>query len=162
MVVGKYMYIIMYVQTYNGCVLRKPMHPQSFMLIYGFLFELWVLNLNEKEEEEEKKKMNNSAHHSPIHLWWGGPWPSLYTKHYCALWYNRSIFLHDTWRLRKLSTTGKQMPSSICLLTPKPYLSKIWPCLLANLSKVLHKLEYLNPWWTSRSVSLRCLNVKQE
>ena len=41
------------------------------MLIYGFLFELWVLNLNkeeEEEEEEEKKKMKNSAHHSPIHL----------------------------------------------------------------------------------------------
>ena len=40
----------------------------SFMLIYGFLLELWVLNLNEKEEKEEKKKMKNSAHHSPIHL----------------------------------------------------------------------------------------------
>ena len=51
--------------------LRKPTYPQSFMLIYGFLFELWVLNLNkeeEEEEEEEKKKMKNSAHHSPIHL----------------------------------------------------------------------------------------------
>ena len=45
--------------------LRKPTYPQSFMLIYGFLFELWVSNLN---EEEEKKKMKNSAHHSPIHL----------------------------------------------------------------------------------------------
>ena len=43
--------------------LQKPTYPQSFMLIYGFLFELWVLNLNEK-----KKKMKNSAHHSPIHL----------------------------------------------------------------------------------------------
>ena len=32
-------------------------------------------------------KMKNSAHHSPIHLWWGGPWPSLYTKHCRALWY---------------------------------------------------------------------------
>ena len=42
------------------------MYPQSFMLIYGFLFELWVSNLN--EEEEKKKKMKNSAHHSPIHL----------------------------------------------------------------------------------------------
>ena len=31
---------------------------------YGLLFELWVLNLNEKKE----KKMKNSAHHSPIHL----------------------------------------------------------------------------------------------
>ena len=29
------------------------------MLIYGFLLELWLLNLN--EEEEEKKKMKNSA-----------------------------------------------------------------------------------------------------
>ena len=50
--------------------LQKPTYPQSFMLIYGFLFELWVLNLNkeEEEEEEEKKKMKNSAHHSPIHL----------------------------------------------------------------------------------------------
>ena len=38
--------------------LRKPTYPQSFMLIYGFLFELWVLNLN---EEEEEKKMKNSA-----------------------------------------------------------------------------------------------------
>ena len=47
-------------------VLRKPTYPQSFMLIYGFLFELWVLNLN-KEKEEEEKKMKNSAHHSPIH-----------------------------------------------------------------------------------------------
>ena len=46
--------------------LLKPTYPQSFMLIYGFFFELWVLNLNEKEEE--KKKMKNSAHHSPIHL----------------------------------------------------------------------------------------------
>ena len=44
--------------------LRKPTYPQSFMLIYGFLFELWVLNL----KEEKKKKMKNSAHHSPIHL----------------------------------------------------------------------------------------------
>ena len=32
----------------------------SFMLMYGFLFELWVLNLN-----KEEKKMKNSAHHSP-------------------------------------------------------------------------------------------------
>ena len=42
---------------------------QSFMVIYGFFFELWVLNLNkeeEEEEEEEKKKMKNSAHHSPM------------------------------------------------------------------------------------------------
>ena len=40
------------------------------MLIYGFIFELRVLNLKEEEEEEEekKKKMKNSAHHSPIHL----------------------------------------------------------------------------------------------
>ena len=43
------------------------MYPQSFMLIYGFFFELWVLNLNEKKEEK-KKKMKNSVHHSPIHL----------------------------------------------------------------------------------------------
>ena len=43
--------------------LRKPTYPQSFMLIYGFFFELWVSNLNEKK----KKKMKNSAHHSPIH-----------------------------------------------------------------------------------------------
>ena len=50
--------------------LQKPTYPQSFMLIYGFLFELWVLNLKEEEEEEKKKKkkMKNSAHHSPIHL----------------------------------------------------------------------------------------------
>ena len=47
--------------------LENPTYPQSFMLIYDFLFELWVLNLN-KEEEEKKKKMKNSAHHSPIHL----------------------------------------------------------------------------------------------
>ena len=46
-------------------VLQKPTYPQIFMLIYGFLFELWVLNLN---KEEEKKKMKNSAFHSPIHL----------------------------------------------------------------------------------------------
>ena len=43
--------------------LRKPTYPQSLMLIYGFLFELWMLNLKE-EEEEKKKKMKNSAHHS--------------------------------------------------------------------------------------------------
>ena len=51
--------------------LQKPTYSQSFMVIYGFFFELWVLNLNkeeEEEEEEEKKKMKNSTHHSPIHL----------------------------------------------------------------------------------------------
>ena len=50
--------------------LQKPTYLQSFTLIYGFLFELWVLNLKEKEEEEEEEeeKMKNSAHHSPIHL----------------------------------------------------------------------------------------------
>ena len=49
--------------------LWKPTYSQSFMVIYGFLFELWVLNLTkEEEEEEEEKKMKNSAHHSPIHL----------------------------------------------------------------------------------------------
>ena len=36
--------------------LQKPMYPQSFMLIYGFLFELWVLNLNKEEEKKNKKK----------------------------------------------------------------------------------------------------------
>ena len=41
-------------------LLWKPTYPQSFMLIYGFLIELWVLNLNE-EEEKEKKKMKNFA-----------------------------------------------------------------------------------------------------
>ena len=46
-------------------VLWKPIYPQSFMLIYGFVFELWVSNLN---KEKKKKKMKNSAHHSPIHL----------------------------------------------------------------------------------------------
>ena len=30
------------------------------MLIYGFIFELWVLNVKEKEEDK-KKKMENSA-----------------------------------------------------------------------------------------------------
>ena len=44
----------------NLLALWKPTHSQSFMMIYGFLFELWVLNLNkeeeEEEEEEEKKK----------------------------------------------------------------------------------------------------------
>ena len=49
--------------------LQEPTYSQSFMVIYGFLFELWVLNLNKEEEEEKKKKkMKNSAHHSPIHL----------------------------------------------------------------------------------------------
>ena len=52
--------------------LRKPTYPQSFMLIYGILFELWVLNLNKEEEKKKKKKkkkkMKNSAHHSLIHL----------------------------------------------------------------------------------------------
>ena len=32
--------------------LRKPTYPQSFLLIYGFLLDLWVSNL--KEEEEKK------------------------------------------------------------------------------------------------------------
>ena len=45
-------------------VLRKSTYPQSFVLIYGFLFELCVLNLN----EEEEKKMKNSAHDGPIQL----------------------------------------------------------------------------------------------
>ena len=27
------------------------------MLIYGFFFELWVLNLNEKKKDEEEKKV---------------------------------------------------------------------------------------------------------
>ena len=51
-------------------VLWKPIYPQSFGLIYGFLFELWASNLNkeEEEEEEEEKKMKNSANHSPINL----------------------------------------------------------------------------------------------
>ena len=40
--------------------LQNPTYPQTFMLIYGFLLELWVSNLNEKEEEK-KKKMKNSA-----------------------------------------------------------------------------------------------------
>ena len=51
-------------------LLWKLTYPQSFMLIYGFFFELWVLNLKEKKE----KKMKNSAHHSPI------------TKHSSALY----------------------------------------------------------------------------
>ena len=34
----------------------------KFHVANGFLFELWVLNLN-----KEKKKMKNSAHHSPIY-----------------------------------------------------------------------------------------------
>ena len=50
--------------------LQKPIYPQSFMLIYGFLLELWVSNLNKKK----KKKMKNSTHHSPI------------TKHSSALY----------------------------------------------------------------------------
>ena len=33
-------------------VLWKHTYPQSFMLIYGFLFELWVLNLNKEKEEK--------------------------------------------------------------------------------------------------------------
>ena len=41
--------------------LRKPTYPQSFMLIYGSLFELWVLNLNKKNKKKKKKKMKNSA-----------------------------------------------------------------------------------------------------
>ena len=44
--------------------LRKLTYSQSFMMIYGFLFEVWVLNLN----KEKKKKMKNSAHHTLIHL----------------------------------------------------------------------------------------------
>ena len=32
----------------------KPTYPQSFGFIYGFLFELWVLNLNKEEKEEEE------------------------------------------------------------------------------------------------------------
>ena len=58
--------MVVYKHVSMTCVLalRKPTQPQSFMLIYGFIFELWMSNLN----EEEKKKMKNSAHHSPIHL----------------------------------------------------------------------------------------------
>ena len=41
-------------------LLQKTTYPQNFMLINGFLLELWVPNLNEKEED--KKKMKNSAH----------------------------------------------------------------------------------------------------
>ena len=89
----------------NLLVLRKPTYPQSFMLIYGFLFELWVLNL----KEEKKKKMKNSAHHSPIHLWWGGPWPSLYTKHYCALWLG--VILPHCWLYNEVQFT---FASSLC------------------------------------------------
>ena len=57
-----------YVSITSLFPLWKPMYPQSFILIYGFFFELWVLNLNEKKKEEGEKKMKNSAHHSPIHL----------------------------------------------------------------------------------------------
>ena len=46
----------------------KSTYPQSFMLMYDFLFELWVSNLNKEEKKKKKKKMKNSAHHSPIHL----------------------------------------------------------------------------------------------
>ena len=31
------------------------MYPQSFTLIYGFLFELWVLNLKEEENNYRQK-----------------------------------------------------------------------------------------------------------
>ena len=31
--------------------LRKPTYLQSLMLIYGFFFELWVLNLKEEENK---------------------------------------------------------------------------------------------------------------
>ena len=51
-----------HVSTTSLFPLRKPTYLQGFLLIYGFLLELWVSNL--KEEEEEK----NSARHSPIHL----------------------------------------------------------------------------------------------
>ena len=57
-----------HVSMTNLLALWKPTYSQSFMVIYGFFFELWVFNLNKEEEEEEKKKMKNSAHHSPIHL----------------------------------------------------------------------------------------------
>ena len=42
-------------------VTETYIHTHSLMLIYGFLLELWVLNLKEIKEK-------NSAHHSPIHL----------------------------------------------------------------------------------------------
>ena len=52
----------------NLLALRKPTYAQGFMLIYDFVFELWVWNLNEEEKKKKKKKMKNSAHYSPIHL----------------------------------------------------------------------------------------------
>ena len=87
------------------------MYPKGLMLIYyGFLFEL---NLNKKKEKEKKKimkkKMNNSAHHSPIHLCWGGPWPSLYKALPCfVIMYkplltlskaSTVIFTHPVWKI---------------------------------------------------------------
>ena len=52
-------YLYSYISMTSLLALRKPTYPKSFMLIYGFLFELWVSNL--KKEEEEEKKMKNSA-----------------------------------------------------------------------------------------------------
>ena len=49
--------------------LQKPTYPQSFMMMYGFIFELWVSNLN--KEEEKKKKMKNSAHHIAQYIYDG-------------------------------------------------------------------------------------------
>ena len=55
-------FVVVYSMT-SVLVLWKPTYPQRFMLmIYGFFFELWVLNLN--KEKEEKK----IAHHILIHL----------------------------------------------------------------------------------------------
>ena len=36
--------------------LRKSYIPTKFHVDYGFLLELWVLNLNEKEEDMKKKR----------------------------------------------------------------------------------------------------------
>ena len=54
-----------FVVVYKHLSMTSVLELQSFVLIYGLLFELWVFNLNKEKEEEEKeeKKMKNSAHH---------------------------------------------------------------------------------------------------
>ena len=46
--------------------LWKPTYQQSFMLIYGFFFELWVLNLNEKKEKKNTVLCDRDGQGPPI------------------------------------------------------------------------------------------------
>ena len=67
--------------------LQTPTYAENFMSIYGFLFELWVLNLNEKKMK--KKKKMNSAHIAQYI--YGEDLGHPYTKHYFSSSHSDSI-----------------------------------------------------------------------